>query len=169
MVHESESQVKVLTDLDFGKCTLALQAPIKAGIKDPKQLAGGRIVTSFPTLTKKYFEGLAPEKSTAIKFVSGSVEVACALGLADGIGTLAKKKKKKKKTRLLKFVLPTVDLVETGTTMRAAGLEIIATVMKTEAVLISNPHTKHTELVDKLSKRYVFFFFFCGGVVYCVI
>jgi len=62
-------------------------------------------------------------------------------------------------------VLPTVDLVETGTTMRAAGLEIIATVMKTEAVLISNPHTKHTELVDKLSKRYVFFFFFCDCVV----
>jgi len=49
--------------------------------------------------------------------------------------------------------------------MRAAGLEIIATVMKTEAVLISNPHTKHTELVDKLSKRYVFFFFFCDCVV----
>ena len=45
---------------------------------------------------------------TAIKYVSGSVEVACALGLADGV----------------------VDLVETGTTMRAAGLEIISTIMQ---------------------------------------
>jgi len=133
MVEESKSQVKLLTELDFGKCSLALQAPIKSNIKDPRELAGGRIVTSFPHLAKKFFDEIAPDKATSIQYVSGSVEVACALGLADGI----------------------VDLVETGTTMRAAGLEIVSTIMKTEAMLISNPHTKHPELVEKMSKRLV--------------
>lgn len=69
----------------------------------------------------------------AIKYVSGSVEAACGLGLADGI----------------------VDLVETGTTMRAAGLEIVSEILKTEAVLISNPHTTHQRLVDVIHQRIV--------------
>ena len=47
---------------------------------------------------------------TSVRFVSGSVEAACGLGLADAV----------------------VDLVETGTTMKAAGLEIIAEVMSSE-------------------------------------
>jgi len=48
-----------------------------------------------------------------------------------------------------------VDLVETGTTMRAAGLEIVETVMRTEAVLISNPNAKHQDLVERMSKRII--------------
>jgi ATP phosphoribosyltransferase len=68
---------------------------------------------------------------TKIKFVSGSVEAACGLGLADGI----------------------VDLVETGTTMRAAGLEIVETIMHTQAVLIKNPCGEHPDLVKTLRCR----------------
>jgi ATP phosphoribosyltransferase len=69
---------------------------VASGIKDPKDLAGKRIVTSFPFLTKRYFDSLeSSEKNTSIKYVTGSVEAACGLGLADGV----------------------VDLVETGTTM----------------------------------------------------
>ena len=52
-----------------------------------------------------------------------------------------------------------MDLVETGTTMRAAGLEIVDTVMRTEAVLIANPHSTHADLVERMSKRII-------GVVY---
>jgi len=59
------------------------------------------------------------------------VEAACGLGLADGI----------------------VDLVETGTTMQAAGLEIVDTVMDTETVLIANPKTKQEKLVSLIQKR----------------
>jgi len=51
-----------------------------------QSLAGGRIVTSFPHLAAEYFQRIAPEKETTINTVSGSVEVACSLGLADGIG-----------------------------------------------------------------------------------
>merc|ERR1712050_399534 len=73
----------------------------------------------------------APGKPTSIKCISGSVEAACGLGLADGI----------------------VDLVETGTTMRAAGLAEVAVVMKSETVLIANPNTKHAELIEVIRKR----------------
>lgn len=46
-----------------------------------------------------------------------------------------------------------VDLVETGTTMRAAGLEIVSTILSTEAVLLSNPNTKKQALVDMIASR----------------
>ena len=61
-------------------------------------------------LAPQFFKS-SDEKSgvvTSVRFVSGSVEAACGLGLADAV----------------------VDLVETGTTMKAAGLEVIAEVMK---------------------------------------
>ena len=69
---------------------------MSSGIKDPIELAGKRIVTSFPVLARQFFDKYdTPETKTSIKFVSGSVEAACGLGLADGV----------------------IDLVETGTTM----------------------------------------------------
>lgn len=46
-----------------------------------------------------------------------------------------------------------VDLVESGETMRAAGLEIVDVVMETQAVLIANPHSKHRDLVDIIRRR----------------
>jgi ATP phosphoribosyltransferase len=109
-----------------------VQAPVVSGITDVKTLAGKRIVTSFPNLAKEFFSKFEdPANPTSVKYVSGSVEAACGLGLADAV----------------------VDLVETGTTMRAAGLEIVSNVMDTEAVLISNPKNSHQDLVDKLNKR----------------
>eukprot|EP00054_Salpingoeca_dolichothecata_P006430 m.38341 g.38341 ORF g.38341 m.38341 type:complete len:304 (+) comp16468_c0_seq1:34-945(+) len=132
IIAESQADVKVLMPLGIGKCRLCVQAPVGT-VKDVKQLAGKRIVTSFPELARKFFAKYDEElgTTTSIKYVSGSVEVACSLGLADAV----------------------VDLVETGTTMRAAGLEVVATVMQTSTVLISNHKTKHQELVDKLYKR----------------
>ena len=53
------------------------------------KLIGRRIVTSFTGLTKKYFGELEAKSGVAahtqIKYVGGSVEAACALGVADGI------------------------------------------------------------------------------------
>ncbi|TYZ66911.1 hypothetical protein PybrP1_013183 [[Pythium] brassicae (nom. inval.)] len=135
IVAESKTHVVELMKLGFGKCRLSVQAPIKAGITSPAQLAGKRIVTSFPEVAEEYFrqfEGDGVPK-TKIKYVSGSVEAACELGLADGI----------------------VDLVETGTTMKAAGLELVSTILDTEAVLISNPHTPRPQLVRKIHQRFL--------------
>jgi len=133
VVQESAVEVETVMELGFGKCKLCVQAPVTSKITDVSTLAGKRIVTSFPVLTKTFFDELDKEKgvTTSIKFVSGSVEAACGLGLADAV----------------------VDLVETGTTMRAAGLEVVADVLKTECLLIANSHSTHQDIVDLLKRR----------------
>lgn len=78
--------------LGFGKCALQVQVPEAGSIKTVDDLAGKRVVTSFEVLSGKYFDAidgrlqLSPENKTKIEYVGGSVEAACALGLADGIG-----------------------------------------------------------------------------------
>lgn len=100
VVQESMVEVKHIMDLGFGKCKLCVQAPVTSKIKDVEELAGKRIVTSFPDLSRKFFDPMDAKKGvrTSVKFVSGSVEAACSLGLADAV----------------------VDLVETGTTMKVS-------------------------------------------------
>ncbi|CAE6398773.1 unnamed protein product [Rhizoctonia solani] len=117
--------------LGFGKCKLQVQVPERGEFQAVESLVGKRIVTSFEVLAQKYFakldreNGLAEGKGTRIEYVGGSVEAACALGLADGI----------------------VDLVESGDTMRAAGLHAIATLLESEAVLITSTTPKHPHLL----------------------
>jgi len=133
MVKENEVVVESVMDLGFGKCKLCVQAPVVDEIKDVTTLAGKRIVTSFPNITQSFFREYDDKLGvkTSITYVSGSVEAACGLGLADAV----------------------VDLVETGTTMRAAGLEVVHDILSTEATLISNPNSEHKELITKLRKR----------------
>ncbi|CAM9338668.1 unnamed protein product [Phaeothamnion confervicola] len=135
VVEETEGEsdmLDVVMELGFGKCRLCVQAPIDAGITNVAQLSGKRIVTSFPRLCKRFFDEIdQPGKPTSIKYVSGSVEAACGLGLADGV----------------------VDLVETGTTMKAAGLDVVGDVMQSQCLLIANKHTKHRKLVDVIVSR----------------
>ncbi|KAI0243972.1 ATP phosphoribosyltransferase (ATP-PRTase) (ATP-PRT), partial [Massospora cicadina] len=138
IIVESEVSEKVneLLPLGFGKCLLQVQAPLQnSEVMKAEDLIGKRIVTSFPALTKKFFQNIEASGnssvSTQISFVSGSVEAACSLGLAQGI----------------------VDLVESGETMRAAGLHAVGTIMESEAVLISNIKTIHSSLINKLKYR----------------
>jgi len=131
VVQESDVDVNTVLDLDFGRCKLCLQAPI-GSFTSAAEVSGKRIVTSFPVLAKRFFDQYdTPERQTSIKFVSGSVEAACALGLADAV----------------------VDLVETGTTMKAAGLEVVADVLQTGAVLIASKTCKHPAVVELVKKR----------------
>ncbi|OSC96511.1 ATP phosphoribosyltransferase [Trametes coccinea BRFM310] len=127
---QMEKHVTEVLKLGFGKCALQVQVPEAGPIKTVEDLAGKRVVTSFEVLAGQYFKDiddrlqLAEDKRTKIEYVGGSVEAACSLGLADGI----------------------VDLVESGDTMRAAGLHAIATVLQTEAVLIKSSTPKHPAL-----------------------
>jgi len=132
VVAESDVDVEVLVKLGIGKCRLSVQGPVGKFSK-PEELAGKRIATSFPFLTKRFFDDLDPDlgPSTRVKVISGSVEAAVGLGLADAV----------------------VDLVETGTTMKAAGLEEVAVVMPTQTVLVANPHTSKHDLVETIRKR----------------
>lgn len=91
--------VEEVMDLDFGRCKLQVQVPENGEIQTVEQLVGRNIVTSFTNLSEEYFKDLEkkaviadvaangePSKSqTKIKYVGGSVEAACALGVADGI------------------------------------------------------------------------------------
>ena len=116
-------------------------------ITDVRQLLGKNIVTSFTSLTEDYFarlegrgsrkevingtESPIPNLRTKVKFVGGSVEAACALGVADGI----------------------VDLVESGETMRAAGLTAIDTVLESTAVMIRSKKVSNEKLVNLIGAR----------------
>ena len=135
IVAETKSIVNVEHKLNIGQCKLCLQAPKDQVHQGPRAFAGKRIVTSFPNLAKDYFDTFDHELGvkTSIQYVSGSVEAACGLGLADAV----------------------VDLVETGTTMRAAGLEVVGDIMPTETVLVSNPNSVHKALIQQLAKRAV--------------
>lgn len=127
---QMQEHVTEVLKLNFGKCALQVQVPEAGPVQTVDQLAGKRVVTSFEVLSGKYFNkiddqlNLAGEQKTKIEYVGGSVEAACALGLADGI----------------------VDLVESGDTMRAAGLHAIATLLQSEAVLIKSSTPKHQAL-----------------------
>jgi len=135
--------VEVMQELGIGKCKLCLQAPKDKCHLGPKVFVGKRIVTSFPELSRRFFEKHRDQASqeTSIKVVSGSVEAACGLGLADAI----------------------VDLVETGTTMKAAGLDIVSDVLETEALLFrqvhngSDPHGKDQimNMIDQRIRGYI--------------
>ncbi|KAJ3747631.1 hypothetical protein DFH05DRAFT_1480734 [Lentinula detonsa] len=142
VILESQMQEHVIEELrlGFGKCALQVQVPEAGSIKTVEDLAGKRVVTSFEVLSGEYFGKLdeklqlSGEKRTNIEYVGGSVEAACALGLADGI----------------------VDLVESGDTMRAAGLHAIATVLESEAVLVKSrvpKHEAHTGLINRITNR----------------
>ncbi|KAJ4482445.1 ATP phosphoribosyltransferase [Lentinula aciculospora] len=142
VILESQMQEHVTEELrlGFGKCALQVQVPEAGAIKTVEDLAGKRVVTSFEVLSGEYFGKLddqlqlAGDNRTKIEYVGGSVEAACALGLADGI----------------------VDLVESGDTMRAASLHAIATVLETEAVLIKSrvpKHAAHSGLISLITNR----------------
>ena len=102
----------VARKLDFGGCRLAIALPEERPYSGPADLAGLRIATTYPQLTRRYFE----EKKIKAEIVtlSGSVEVAPRLGLSEGI----------------------CDLVATGSTLEANRLRAVETIFKSTAMLI---------------------------------
>lgn len=100
--------------LDFGGCRLALAIPEERPYTSLKDLQGLRIATSYPQLTKRF---LTEQKITAeVVYLSGSVEIAPRLGLADVI----------------------CDLVASGSTLEANKLRAVETIFKSTAVLLRN-------------------------------
>ena len=89
---EMETLVTEALRLGFGKCSLQVQVPDAGPVQSIEALAGRRIVTSFEVLAGRFFKdiddraGLVGDARTLIEYVGGSVEAACALGLADAVG-----------------------------------------------------------------------------------
>ncbi|GCE98043.1 ATP phosphoribosyltransferase [Zygosaccharomyces mellis] len=135
-VHEAGAEVDTPIDLQFGGCRLQVQVPENGPFKKPEELIGKTIVSSFTNLTSQYFaqlEGTTVDKmKTKVVFVGGSVEASCALGVGDAI----------------------VDLVESGETMRAAGLIDIATILDTSAHLIESKNAaSDPDLIATIKSR----------------
>lgn len=87
------NMITELLPLGFGKCSLQVQVPVTGPKQSMEDLSGSRIATSFEVLAGELFEqldaklGKGKEERTKVEYVGGSVEAACALGMADGIGT----------------------------------------------------------------------------------
>ncbi len=101
-----------LLDLNFGKCRFALAC--KKGYKFYGGYKEKTIATKYPNVTRKFFE--SKNMDVRVIKIEGSVELAPLVGLADGI----------------------VDIVETGSTLKANNLEVIEWVTDISARLIAN-------------------------------
>ena len=158
-------------DLGFGSCKLQIQVPERGEITEPQQLVGKHVATSFVNLTQAFFaklerrddsEGmndgdLQPQKklTTKLTYIGGSVETACALGVADGIVDLVGQ------FQLFSIVIwsegSMIDRIlyplESGETMKAAGLKAIATVLESTALLIKSNHSSNPKLVELIASR----------------
>jgi len=121
-----------LLGLGFGRCKLMLAAPENGAVAGVGDLQGKRVATSYPELTKRYLQSNGV--SADIVLLNGAVEIAPSMGSAEAI----------------------VDLVSTGTTLRANHLEVIDEVLVSEAGLYRCPNTLEPEaeaLIAKLLTR----------------
>jgi ATP phosphoribosyltransferase len=129
LIHEEgvEDRVTELLALGFGYCSLVLAVPKESGITGPHQLAGAKIATSYPRSAARYFA--AAGVPVEIVTLSGSVEVAPALGLAAAV----------------------VELTATGSTLLLHDLQPIHTILQSEAVLVAH----HPVLADPARRAIV--------------
>ena len=111
---EHTRKVDIVKELGFSKCRLSLAIPRGENYTDLNQFEGKSIATSYPNLTNQFLlkNGVRAEMHE----ISGSVEIAPSIGLAEGI----------------------CDIVSTGGTLLSNGLKEVATVFESQAVMISN-------------------------------
>lgn len=131
VLFEKEKAVSVVEQLGFGKCRLSVAVKKEDFYKDVQYLAGKKIATSYPVLTQKF---LTDNKIQAeIHEISGSVELAPGIGLADAV----------------------CDLVSSGSTLFMNGLVEVQTVLKSQAVLIKSKSLDAgcSQLLDQLLFR----------------
>jgi ATP phosphoribosyltransferase len=128
---ETNSDVKIIDRLGFGKCRLSIAVPKGKKYSGIKDLEGKKIATTYKNVLQKF---LKKEKINAeIHEISGSVEIAPGIGLADAI----------------------CDLVSSGSTLFMNGLKEVETVLKSEALLVANKNlnAKQLEIVERLLFR----------------
>ncbi len=134
IVLEKGAKVEIVQRLGFGKCQLAICVPRGGTIRDLATLKGKRIATSYPRTVREFLQVQRIEAD--VVEISGSVEITPALDVADA----------------------TCDIISTGSTARMNGLEVIHSVIVSEAVLISNTNVfkspKKVRDVEQLLTRF---------------
>src|SRR5687768_10985276 len=112
---ENPKNVEIVEKLGFGRCRLSIAVPKAFEYNGTNDFAGRRIATSYPGILGEF---LTSRGVTAdIHEISGSVEIAPSIGLADAV----------------------CDLVSSGSTLFSNGLREVETVMNSQAVLIARP------------------------------
>ena len=128
---EKEKQVTVVETLGFSRCRLSLAVPNNVDFSGPQWFQDKKIATSYPNTLQAY---LKKQNIVAdIHQISGSVEIAPNIGLADGI----------------------CDLVSSGSTLFKNGLKEVEVILKSEACIAKNNNLPDdvAELLDELLFR----------------
>lgn len=132
IILESGSKLKEISKPGFGYCKLTIAVPKNSGINELSELKGKSIATSFPNITRQFFESC--DIPVKIIEITGAVEITPALGVADAI----------------------VDITSTGSTMILNDLRPIEEIMETEAVIAvgekSLPKSKQALLQQMITR-----------------
>lgn len=115
LIYEEHVDVVELTKLGFGYCALVIAVLRDSPYQTLDDVKGVKLATSYPNSARRFFaeHGVEPDVIT----ISGSVEMAPSLGLADAV----------------------VELTATGSTLLLNDLRQIHTILESEAVLVANP------------------------------
>jgi ATP phosphoribosyltransferase len=131
VVYEKSKDIEVVSKLGFGRCRLSIAVPKNmsySGVSDLKTL---KIATSYTKLLQNFLSD--KNVNAEIHEISGSVEIAPGIGLADAI----------------------CDLVSSGSTLFTNGLKEVEVVLRSEAVLVANKNLsrENKEVLSKLLMR----------------
>jgi ATP phosphoribosyltransferase len=131
IIMEKAFAVNTVLKLGFGKCRLSLAIPRNEEYSSEEYFNGKKIATSYPGILRKYLDSKALKAE--IHEISGSVEIAPGIGLADAI----------------------FDIVSSGSTLISNGLKEVEVVAKSEALMVANQKLSKakTVLLDKLLFR----------------
>ncbi|MBB6330129.1 ATP phosphoribosyltransferase [Chryseobacterium sediminis] len=128
---EKGKNIKTIQKLGFSKCRVSLAVPKEIETDEISYFQGKKIATSYPNTLKNFLEkeGIVSD----IHVISGSVEIAPNIGLADGI----------------------CDIVSSGSTLFKNGLRETVTLLKSEAVLAQTPQlsTEKEAILEKFVFR----------------
>ncbi len=128
---EKQSEVNTVIQLGFSKCRLSLAIPKAETYTDSSYFQGKKVATSYPVILSKYLNDKGVQAD--IHEISGSVEIAPGIGLAEGV----------------------CDIVSSGSTLFSNGLKEVEIVMQSQAVLIANKKmsAEKQAILDKLLFR----------------
>jgi ATP phosphoribosyltransferase len=127
---DGEGAAAEVMPLGFGRSSFRFASPADSPVDEVAKLEGKRIATAYPGLLQRFLDETGM-KAAVVK-LDGAVETACRLGVADAV----------------------CDVVETGTTLRAAGLRIIGEpVLASEAVLVRRAGGEEIPAVAQLRRR----------------
>jgi ATP phosphoribosyltransferase len=131
VVFEKAKQIEIAEKLGFGKCRLSIAVAKNDNYIDASILNGKKIATSYPFLTRQFLQ--KQNINAEIHEISGSVELAPGIGLADAI----------------------CDLVSSGSTLFMNGLKEVQTILNSQAVLIKSKELtgEQMQLLNRLLFR----------------